>query len=215
MAPGGPKEPEVWLLPFQVSPQQRMGTPQRALPGLRATTLTNRLIKEDSDSEHSLFSDSVLCDKVSGNMSHLNVHASVFQPLSVFNDSASLCFSPERGSFPRWIRKASAYRSSICSASRGYAMASQTAWIWNWCGSCWMAFAMGCSWAHWMEPLMWTHGGVGMGMQSRTERPSCRQLCKMRWPRAVNWGHLLHHLFNSSSTHSSAWCISETWLKCD
>ncbi len=86
MAPGGPKEPEVWLPPFQVGPRQRMGIRQRALHGRRATAPTSHLIKEDSDLGLLPVSDSVHCDNVSGNVSCLNVHAPVFQPVSVFNE---------------------------------------------------------------------------------------------------------------------------------
>ncbi len=61
--------------PFHVGPQQKRSIQQRALHGPRAITLTNRPVKEDSDSKHSVLSDSVLCNKVSGNVSRLNVHA--------------------------------------------------------------------------------------------------------------------------------------------
>ncbi len=113
------------------------------------------------------------------------------------------------GSCPGWIRKAGICRSSIHSASRGFAAASQTAQTQNWCSLCWMAFVMVCIWAHWMEGSTQILGGAQMDEQSRIERLSYRQLCRMRWPRVVSWDHLLRHHLNSSSVRLLALCLSE------
>ncbi len=44
--------------------------------------------------------DGVASDDVCSNVSHLNMYAHVFRSMSGFNDSVSLCFSPERGLVP-------------------------------------------------------------------------------------------------------------------
>ncbi len=120
---GGSKEQlEVQSPPLSRQAPDHMR--QQALCRPRATTLTNRPIKKDSDSGHLLNSASVISANVPSDMSCLNVHAPVFQPVSVSNDSVSLCFSPERGVLSWVDKEGGVYRSSIRSASRCFAATS-------------------------------------------------------------------------------------------